>query len=147
MTKNISKRSFVRNIIVDTSPLVALFNKGDRHHDRCLRYFEAARDPFTTNIAVITEVSHLLKFSPLAARDCLTWIQKTFEIDNATPADLPRVFDIMAKYADLPADFADASLVALCERTGIEHIATLDRDFDVYRLANGKPLVNVFASP
>jgi uncharacterized protein len=135
----------VPNIIVDTSPLVALFNRGDRYFDRCSRFFETARGPFVTNIAVITEATHLLKFSPAGVRDCLDWLQQSFEIDNATPADLPRILEVMSKYADLPADFADASLVALCERTGIELIATLDSDFDVYRLANGKPLINVLS--
>ena len=56
----------------------------------------------------------------------------------------PRIIEIMGKYADLPADFADASLLALCERAGIDRIATLDRDFAVYRLRNRKRLVNVF---
>ena len=49
----------------------------------------------------------------------------------------------MAKYADLPADFADAALVAMCERLGISAIATLDRDFDVYRLHDEKAFDNV----
>jgi predicted nucleic acid-binding protein len=47
---------------------------------------------------------------------------------------------------DLPADFADASLVALCERRGIEHIATFDKDFLVYRMADNKSLTNVIAT-
>ena len=37
-------------------------------------------------------------------------------------------------------------MLARCEHTGIEQIATLGRDFDVYRLANGKPLVTVFTA-
>ena len=52
-------------------------------------------------------------------------------IDGETAPDLPRIIEIMKKYADLPADFADASLVALCERRGIDTVATLDRHFDV----------------
>jgi uncharacterized protein len=50
----------------------------------------------------------------------------------------------MNKYADLPADFADASLVAMCERRGIADIATLDTHFDIYRTADRKRLRNVF---
>jgi len=50
----------------------------------------------------------------------------------------------LKKYDDLPADFADASLVAMCERRGIAEVATLDSDFDVYRTADRKHLRNVF---
>ena len=64
-------------------------------------------------------------------------------IDRDTGSDLPRITEIMAKYADLPADFADAALVAMCERLGISAIATLDRDFDVYRLHDEKAFDNV----
>jgi predicted nucleic acid-binding protein len=52
----------------------------------------------------------------------------------------------MKKYADLPADFADASIVALCERRGIDTVATLDRHFDVHRTSARKQLQNVFTS-
>ena len=51
----------------------------------------------------------------------------------------------MEKYEDLPADFADASLLALCERRGIETIASFDKDFDVYRTKGRKRLRNVLA--
>ncbi len=40
----------------------------------------------------------------------------------------------MTKYADLPMDFADASLVALGERLKLRKVFTLDRrDFRLYR--------------
>ena len=44
---------------------------------------------------------------------------------------------LMAKYADLPMDLADATLVALAEERGQRRIFTLDSDFRVYRL-NGR---------
>ena len=43
----------------------------------------------------------------------------------------------MAKYADLPMDLADATLVALAEERGQRRIFTLDSDFRVYRI-NGR---------
>ena len=52
----------------------------------------------------------------------------------------------MRKYADLPADLADASLVAMCERRGIAAVATLDQHFDVYRTVDRRRLRNVFFS-
>ena len=40
----------------------------------------------------------------------------------------------MMKYADVPMDFADATLVALAEERDDTRILTLDSDFHVYRL-------------
>ncbi len=41
----------------------------------------------------------------------------------------------MRRYADLPMDFADATLVALAPRYATRTVFTLDRpDFRVYRL-------------
>ena len=40
----------------------------------------------------------------------------------------------MEKYADLPMDFADATLVCLAQESGILNIVTLDhKDFSIYR--------------
>ncbi len=76
----------------------------------------------------------------------LDWASEALEIDQQTVSDLPRIVEIMRKYKDLPADFGDASLVALCERRGIASVATLDRHFDVYRTRDRKRLRNVFPS-
>jgi predicted nucleic acid-binding protein len=52
--------------------------------------------------------------------------------------DLPDLERLMLKYADLPMDFADATLVRLAEREGLTTILTVDRDFDVYRIGGRK---------
>jgi predicted nucleic acid-binding protein len=45
-----------------------------------------------------------------------------------------RTQSLMAKYRDVPMDFADASLVAVAEKNHWDTIFTLDTDFRVYRL-------------
>ena len=132
------------SIAVDAGPLVALFDRGDNHHLAALNFFRTTSGNFVTNVAVLTETAHLLSFSAAAVEDALEWIATTFDIDQRTGDDLPRIVEIMAKYSDLPADFADASLIALCERRGIDGVATLDKDFDIYRLENGRELRNIF---
>ena len=52
----------------------------------------------------------------LAQRDFLFWAQQALNIDIGTVDDLPKIRAILEKHVDLPANFADASLVALCER-------------------------------
>ena len=44
-------------------------------------------------------------------------------------------------------DLADASLVLLADRLGLNEVLTIDRvDFDVYRLKGGKRFIQVLAS-
>ena len=57
--------------------------------------------------------------------------------------DLARVGELIDRYRDLPADFTDASLVALSERLRCTEVATTDRrDFSVYRPAHVDRLAN-----
>ena len=77
----------------------------------------------------------------------LQWARAVVEIDDATHEDLPRMIEILKKYNDLPADLADASLIALCERRRITTIASIDSDFDVYRLLKKKKFNNLFLKP
>ena len=44
---------------------------------------------------------------------------------------------LMEKYADLPMDYADSTLVVLAEELNANLIFTTDRDFEVYRI-NGR---------
>ena len=47
----------------------------------------------------------------------------------------------MKKYADLPMDFADASIVCLALETGMQNIVTFDsKDFSICRLPKKKSL-------
>lgn len=64
-------------------------------------------------------------------------------LSSAAPLSsfLPGIAAILAKYAGLGIQLADASLVHLANREGIETMFTLDRrDFGVLRLAHGKKL-------
>ncbi|MFN8523622.1 MAG: PIN domain-containing protein [Chloroflexota bacterium] len=60
------------------------------------------------------------------------------EVAELSANDTLLVSRLMERYRDLPMDLADASLVALAERTGVTQVPTLDRDFHVYRLSRGR---------
>lgn len=52
--------------------------------------------------------------------------------------------ELMEKYADLPMDMADASLVVLAEYLRHGRILTVDqRDFSTYRWNNNHPFENL----
>jgi len=93
---------------------------------------------------VVTEVVYMLDFSPQAQRDFLFWAEQALTIDTGTRADFPRIRTILEKYADLPADFADASLVALCERLRTTQVASVDADFTIYRTRDRQTFRNLF---
>jgi predicted nucleic acid-binding protein len=93
---------------------------------------------------VLTEATFLLRFSVEAQRDLLLWAHRSLDIDQATSADLPRIAALLDKYRDMPADFADASLIALAERLNLSRLASVDSDFAVYRTLGKRALVNAF---
>jgi predicted nucleic acid-binding protein len=132
------------SVAVDSSILYALFDSSDRQHLPAASFLERPDATLVTNVPVVTEVVYLLRYSRAAQQSFLSFAGEAVEIDEHIAPSLPRIVEIMEKYADLPADFADASLVAMCERRDIAHIATLDRDFDVYELGSGEKLRNVF---
>jgi predicted nucleic acid-binding protein len=134
----------VPSIVVDAGPLIALFDRNDRHHRRAVEFIRNRQLDLITSLPVLTEAAFLLRFSLAAQRDLLWWTYRAMEIDHETRADLPRMVALLDKYRDMPADFADVSLVALAERRNIWRIASVDKDFAVYRLAGKRAFENVF---
>ncbi len=134
----------MRSIVVDSGPLIALFDASDEYHGRAVQFVRNLSDGLVTNLPVITEVIYMLDFSAQAQRDFLYWSERAMVIDTETRGDFPRIRAILDKYGDLPADFADASLIALCERLKTTAIASVDRDFTIYRTRDRNPFRNLF---
>ena len=132
------------SIVVDAGPLIALFDGDDRHHHRAVEFVRDCRASLITNFPVLTEATFLLRFSVEAQRDLLWWAHRSLEIDEGTSADLPEIVGLLEKYRDLPADFADVSLVALANRRGVSRVASVDREFAIYRLSGKRHFENVF---
>ena len=132
-------------VVVDSGPLVALFDKDDRFHADALRFIQQLRGRAVSNLAVVTEVSYLLDFSRQAQLDFWQWVRNgAVVLLEPEAADWDRMLELLQKYADRPMDFTDATLVALCERLGTRDIASVDSDFTVYRYRNRQPFRNLF---
>jgi predicted nucleic acid-binding protein len=134
----------LQSIVVDAGPIIAMFTRSDRHHHAALKFLDRSEGAaLITNLIVVGEVAAVLgRHNDLVAS--LDWILENVEIDSNAGTDLPKAISILEKYKDLPADLADASLVAMCERRGTNLVASVDDDFDVYRLPKNKRLQNVF---
>ncbi len=67
-----------------------------------------------------------------------------FTVFDLQPHDAKRICELMEKYADLPMDLADASLVVLAENLGYKRILSIDfRDFNTYHCKNHYPFENL----
>jgi len=123
-------------VLVDTGPLVALFDPSEDGHERCKRVLAGLRRRRRlTSLAVVTEATYLLGFSQRAQGALLRFIAAGgVEIADFDSARVSRAAALMQRFADLPMDFADATLVVLAEQLDTTTVFTLDRrDFTVYR--------------
>jgi predicted nucleic acid-binding protein len=127
----------VRAVLVDAGPLIALLDRGDAHHNECLKALQTIRDPLLTVWPAFTEAMYLLNFSRLAQRALWEMLEtEALGLARLDHEDGPRMKSLMQKYRELPMDLADAALVRVAEREKISQIFTLDRrDFRTYRAA------------
>lgn len=126
--------------LLDTGVLVAFLHRDDAAHERAVRAVRGVRGPLLTTEAVLTESMHLLGRTRGGTAACLEFFLRDGALlVPSSRAALARCRELMEAYADLPADFADATLVALAEETATWTILTLDRqDFSVYRGREGE---------
>lgn len=126
-------------ILVDTGPLVALFDPADEWHGRCVDRLKRVNDPLCTTTPVLTEAFHLLAPASKGAQRLMDFVAdgglSVWFLDEST---LGRAFELMVRYGDVPMDLADASLVVAAEQLRLQKIFTIDRkDFGVYRIRRG----------
>jgi len=135
----------VKRTLVDAGPIVALFDRNDHHHEAAIRLMKDIDGPLETSWPILTEVCHLLKKSPKAIQYVLTWIDRgALRVVDVPISELDSIRKKIEQYANLPMDLADATLVNIAEREGITEIISFDHHFDVYRLANNRPLNRIF---
>jgi len=134
----------LNSILIDAGPLIALFDSSDNFHKRIREFLKKNPYRYVSTLAVLTEVSHMLDFNNSVQQDFYEWVMcKGVIISDINQNDMPRLTELTKKYADLPMDFADATLVITAEKTGIKEIISLDKDFDIYRLPGKEKIRNI----
>ncbi|MGJ4754769.1 type II toxin-antitoxin system VapC family toxin [Leptospira kmetyi] len=130
--------------LIDSGPIVALFNSNDKFHKYTYKFIKSYKGSLFSSWSVVTEVVYLLSFSIEAQSDFLEWIERgSIQILDISVEDLRYIKNRMKKYSDLPMDLADASLMCIAEREGIERIISIDSDFSIYKTLKGKFLQNL----
>ena len=120
--------------LLDTGVIVALLDRSERHNAQCRNVIAELQQPLVTCEAVIAESCYLLRGVPGAAEAILENVARgVFQIPFQLSRSAASVQNIMRKYQDQPADFADACLIHLADELNTGDILTLDRDFELYR--------------
>ena len=130
----------MRRVLVDTGPIVAILSRRDQYHRVCVEALRDMPGPLFTCWPVITEAAWLLRRSAEAVQQLLRSLDTGFlELLTLSSEDAVPIASILKKYCDIQIQLADAALVHLAGRDGLDTIFTLDRrDFSVYRLPRGK---------
>jgi Predicted nucleic acid-binding protein, contains PIN domain len=128
--------------LIDAGPLVALVNRSEDAHVKCLVALGKATEPVITTWACLTEAAYLLgKYGGFQAQTALLKLldDELVLLHLGSQEERQRIHQLMAQYRDAPMDFADASLVAAAESLNISTIFTLDRHFYAYLASGNKP--------
>ena len=123
--------------LLDTGPIVAYLDESDPYHHEVADRLDTFTGNLHTTDAVIIETMHFLSNAsngPTLFLDFL-YASRTEIHTYTTASSIAKAVKLMSKYADLPMDFADATLVLLAESLRLNQIITLDkRGFKTYRI-------------
>lgn len=136
-------------ILADTGFFLALANTQDRYHLAARALQKKYKEPLVTTWPVMTEACHLILYH-LGVDSLLKFIKAisngACQVRETSEHSLSQIHLLMKKFADLPMDLADASLVLLAGELDEGRIFSTDqRDFKVYRWKNTKPFQNLLA--
>ena len=134
----------MQKTIIDSGPLIALFDKNDSYHTQVLNFFKDFKGEFITTWSVITEVSHMLDFNLKVQIDFLKWVELgALQIESIEQNELSHIIKMMSKYTNVPMDLADSTLMYIAQREKIKNIVSIDSDFDIYRTLKKQALCNL----
>jgi predicted nucleic acid-binding protein len=129
-------------IVADTSAVVALLDRDDKHHQVLRAAFESQPDDWVLPWAILPEVDHIVasRLGADAARAFRTdVVEGAFTVGWGEGMDLPRAIQLDEMYEDLSLGLVDSVVMAMAENLGAVAIATLDvRDFGAVEL-KGSP--------
>lgn len=117
-------------VLVDTSAVIAAFDRLDPEHGRVVHALAGERATAILPAVTLAEVAHVLgrrRGEGVAAEAIARLAAGPWPIADASPADLTRAAELMRRYADARLGFVDAVIVALAERLGVRRVHTLDR--------------------
>jgi len=129
-------------VIMDTGPWVALIDRSEARHKRCVEWLREFNGSMFSSEAVLTEVLYLLNFSYRSQSAAIDFVLNgAVSLVPLNLESLRKTRRLMEKYKDIPMDYADATLVSLADDLSIHHIVTFDKHFNIYRPSSKQPFV------
>lgn len=131
----------MKHWLLDTGPIVAYLNVRDANHRAAVERLDNFHGYLSTTTSVINEAMYFLMEldGGPAALVAFLKIGRVQVFDYCQTMQLERAVTLMAKYADTPMDFADATLVLLADALSQDNICTIDRrGFNTFRTPKGK---------
>lgn len=129
-------------ILLDTSGLLANYDRRDRHHAGAIRTLARPQQRILSPF-ILAELDYMLtKLGGQTAEvDMLEdVVGGAYQLEPFGAADVAAAIAILERYADLGLGLADASIVVLAERFGCHDVLTLDqRHFRAIRGPGGQP--------
>ena len=120
--------------IVDTGPLVALFDRAEKHHGWVVDRLEELEAPLLLCEPVLAEAMYLLARYPKAPDSLLALVENgTLSIALRVHEHVGTLRKLLQKYSDTRMSLADACIVRMSEIHDRHAVLTLDSDFLVYR--------------
>ena len=127
--------------IVDTGPLIAFFDRSERHHHWVAERVEELEAPLLVCEPVLTETMYLLARYSGAQEVLFDLLQNgALKIAFRIEEHVDELRRLLHKYRDVPMSLADACVVRMAEIHEHHAVFTLDSDFSVYRKHREIPL-------
>ena len=130
-------------ILLDTSALFAAFDPAQPEHEQVVAAIRGTRPPRLLSPFVLAELDYFI--SEVAGVDAeLAMLREVergaYRLEEFSPRDITAARQVIARFRDLRIGLADASIVVLSRRHGVNDVLTLDeRHFRVLRGARDRP--------
>src|SRR5581483_8128860 len=120
--------------IVDTGPLVAFFDRAERHHRWVTERIDELDAPLLVCEPVLAEAMSLLARYD-KAQDAMFALVENGALNVAFRVEehIGELRKLLQKYRNVPMSLADACIVRMSEINDRHFVLTLDSDFSIYR--------------
>ena len=126
--------------ILDRSSLSSIVQTRATRH--CVELWHDVADRCLTTEAVVTEATHLIGRAGAVSLPLELLLAARIPVVSLEHAGHEHAVHLMRRYAALPMDYADASLIVVADALRLETVFTLDRrGFGTYRRGNGSAFI------
>lgn len=126
----------MKQLVCDTGVLIAIYNRRDMHHARCIRFLSGWDGALVVPEPVLGDTCNFLRNHvrngpalEVNLLEALTKAEGDFEIIDPTPGDRLRATELARQLMSGPLGYVDGIILAIAERIKIPHIASVDFKF------------------